>query len=118
MAREVVRLFTGMYAARGASSGLRACVLCQQCRTMSTEAVQEPPTSLVERRAASSWSGSTGDRSVTRERSGPGLLQRKVPDRAANGAESTRDPLVTGNHHFIDTHAMVKTLEDGGERQK
>ncbi|CAI8038702.1 Coiled-coil domain-containing protein 90B, mitochondrial [Geodia barretti] len=100
----------GFYARRGGAGLLRACVLRPQCRVSSTEAGQEPQATssglLLERRASSSWSG---DRSpVTKELSSPGFLRRALPDSLANG-ETQQVP-----RFFIDTQAMVRTLEDGG----
>ena len=111
MEREAMRTLMGFYARRGGAGLLRACVLRPQCRVSSTEAGQEPQATssglLLERRASSSWSG---DRSpVTKELSSPGFLRRALPDSLANG-ETQQVP-----RFFIDTQAMVRTLEDGGK---
>lgn len=116
--REVTRVFTGMYAARRGISGVR---LCLQCRAMSTEtqeAVMAAPGSVggvVERRAASSWSGDRSvTRSVTGERGSPGFLQRALPDKSSNGTDKTKEDSKSITKYYIDTHAMVRTLEEGG----
>ena len=101
--KEAMRVFMGLYAPRGGVNGLRACVLCSQCRTMSTEAKDS-----VRERCASSWSGAI-ERSVSKER---GFLLRTSSDRPDNGTDSVKE--VT--RYYIDTQAMVKTLEENGGR--
>ena len=105
------RFVMSMYAARGAIRGLRACIFCSQCRMLSTE-TQEAGSSVLERHA-SSWSGGSAERSVSRERAGPGFLLRTTPDGPANRAESAKESSHVARY-YIDTQAMVKTLEEGG----
>ena len=70
---------------------------------MSTEAKDS-----VRERCASSWSGAI-ERSVAKER---GFLLRTSSDRPDNGTDSVKE--VT--RYYIDTQAMVKTLEENGGR--
>jgi hypothetical protein len=114
MEREAMRVFMGLYAARGGVRLLRAKLLRSQIRQMSTEAQEAagaPVAGLLERRAASSWSASS-DRSspVTKQLGSPGYLQRALPERPAG--ETERQPPVA--KYFIDTQAMVRALEEGG----
>jgi hypothetical protein len=78
---------------------------------LSTE-TQEAGSSVLERHA-SSWSGGSAERSVSRERAGPGFLLRTTPDGPANRAESAKESSHVARY-YIDTQAMVKTLEEGG----
>ena len=78
---------------------------------MSTEA-QDAGTSVLERHA-SSWSGGGAERPASTERVGPGFLLRKTTEGAANRAEGAKDSSHVARY-YIDTQAMVKTLEEGG----
>ena len=118
MAREIagaaMRLFAGMYAARGGVRGLRAGVHHSQCRVMVTEALTAGDGAVHERREASSWPA-TQDRSVTDDIESPGYLQRTLP--SSSSAVSVRESggELPAPRYFFDTQAMVKTLEEGGK---
>ena len=106
--REVMRL--SVFAARsGVRRGFRACVLCSQCRVTSTEAKEA---SALERRA-SSWSASV-DRPVSKERGSREFFLRTPParQRPVNGTENTKEISIA--RYYMDTHAMVRTLEENG----
>ena len=106
--RELMRL--SVFAARSSvRKGFRACFLCSQCRVTSTEAKE---TDALERHA-SSWSASI-DRHVSKERGSREFLLRTPParQRPVNGTENAKEATTT--KYYMDTHAMVRTLEENG----
>ena len=112
-----MRVLMGLRVAGGGARLLRACVLRSQYRITSTEASPEVAAGAVlphERRAASSWSAGSGERSlpVARELGSPGFLQRALPDPPAGEKASPQQPQVA--RYFLDTQAMVRKLEEGG----
>ena len=104
------------HVARGAARLLRGCILRPQSRFTSTDAQDGAAAAVLsDRRVASSWSGGSGDRSpVTKELGSRGFLQRSLPETPASAGEK-RDSQTRVARYFIDTQAMVRALEDGGQ---
>ena len=114
--REAVRVLVGLPALRGGVGILRACMLSSQCRWTSTEAQDAGSIASESHRRASSWLGAA-ERSISRGHRGPGTLLRAQGDRPASSIESTTTREPNATKYFIDTQAMVRTLEENGGRR-
>lgn len=105
MSGRGVRLLTVLSSPRG---GWNTCVRRLQSRWMSSELQDTAGTGPEPHRHASSWLGDS-DASHTH----PNLLLRTRGERAFSGGEQNQTEPVKSV--YIDTHSMVKALEQAGQ---